>query len=700
MSNTNSSTRVTNSTSPSSQISTATNTIQSHPQPQERFTMLQQQTGKPGFLKDSFTSGELPNSSISKLDGNLANSTPSSFGIQAKSPGGPMGCPNFRDGFVQPGSNKVDSSTSTCSKPSSTPPPNLILTNENTANLLLTKSPHQHTCQADVTLKHPQDTIHKQNSATTQTEIIHPTVHLGNKQQDSIPFISASKPSTDGGPTFLGLHPFSTIQGLVSTTGASIPLVTTPVMTSGGSNFGGEQLLIAHHGGMSVLAAPQLIQCLQQAQNAAPGIINMPQLHLTPNAINKAIGQGLAINTQAGTILIGGSPETFNATMNNQHKPSIVTAPNNAATTKLLPQQPSVLLQQLNASSGSGPPSAVRRCSSDSNNSSISIGSPPPGGGSSSGGATAVIGLINQPVVTQSSPSITTSAGPRKNQQSIETQTISLGIPTTTTSFQNSFLETIAHSHPNLILNKLAQPNTTVAGTATAAAAAIVAAAQAATIVGKKKKPKQQRSAKILPVVATANRQCNSTGTTTDPVKSPLQERNFAKPNTICQGTQHIARTIANDSSSYVTSPPFTLGQQTTRVCNTSAMTTVPPLTTICTVGSTATTTVTTTTTTMLQSVVSKVATNLSVQPSMAEVSTNNSHHSLPPPMSKHHCVASQTVSMQQSQSGLVPHLVPIPPGGNAGAPAVSSIIQKVQTIQLTPQNQKVSSPFLSFCKS
>ncbi|KAJ9582979.1 hypothetical protein L9F63_022664, partial [Diploptera punctata] len=666
MSNTN--TRVTNSNSPSSQISTATSTIQSHPQPQERFTMLHH-PGKPGFPKDSFNSGELSNSNISKLDGNMTNSSPSSFGIQTKSTVGPLGCPNFRDGFVQPSSNKVDSSTSTCSKPPSTPPPppppNLIVANDNSANLLLTKSPHQHqvSCQPEVSLKPPHDTIHKQNSATTQTDIVHPTVHLGNKQQDSMPFLSASKPNTDGGPTFLGLHPFSTIQGLVSTTGATVPFVTTPVMTSGGSNFGGEQLLIAHHGGMSVLAAPQLIQCLQQAQNAAPGIINMPQLHLTQNAINKAIGQGLAINTQAGTILIGGSPETFSATMNNQHKPSIVTATNNTAATKLLSQQPSVLLQQLNAGSGAGTTSAVRRCSSDSNNSSISIGSPPPGGGTA-----AVIGLINQPVVTQNSPSVTTSAGPRKNQQSIETQTISLGIPTTTNNYPNSFLDAIAHSHSNLVLGKLGQPNTTMAA-------------------GKKKKPKQQRSTKILPVVTTASRQCNSTGTTTDPIKSPLQERNFAKPNTICQGTQHVARILAHETSSYVTSPPFTLGQQTTRNCNTSAMTTVPPLTTICTVGSTATTTVTTTT--MLQSVVSKVATNLNVQPAMGEVSTNNSHHNLSPAVSKHHCMASQTVSMQQSQSGLVPHLVPIPPSGSAGTSPMSSIIQKVQTIQLTPQNQK-----------
>ncbi|XP_069693632.1 mucin-2-like isoform X3 [Periplaneta americana] len=713
-----STTRGTNSASPNSQINAGTNTVQS--QAQERFTMIQQpppppqqqqqqphQAGKPGFLKDTFSPAELSNSGIGqinasiagKLDGNLTSSTSATFGIQAKSPAGTMGCTSFRDAFAQPANNKVDSSTSTCPKTSPTPSPGLILaSHENATNMLLAKSPHQHTCHQEVTLKPPQDTIQKQTSATTQTEIIHPSIHLGPKQHDPVPFISASKPSGDAAPTFLGLHPFSNIQGLVSTTGGSIPLVTAPVMTSGGGNFGGEQLLIAHPGGMSVLAAPQLIQCLQQAQNAAaPGIINMPQLHLTQNAISKAIGQGLAFNTQTGTILIGGSPETFSATVSN--KPSIVAAANNA-TTKLLPQQPSVLLQQLNA--GTGTPSTLRRCSSDSNNSSISIGSPPPGGSGPASSTTAVIGLINQPVVSQSTPASSNVTTTRKNQQSIETQTISLGIPTTT-SLQTTFLDSIAHSHPNLV--KLVQPNT------------------AAVQTPKKKKPKQQRASKILPVVSSANisisnRQCNSTGTVTDPVKSPLQERNFAKINTVCQSTQHVARTTGNDASFYVTAPPFTLTQQSPRVstvsCNTSnaAVTnTVPPLTSICSVvqntptnilcqiGSTATSTATTMAT--LQSVVSKVTANIGVQQMTADVATSSGHHHLTPSTSKpsmqHHCVASQTMSMQQSQSGMVPHLVPIPPGGSTVTSATAqattvgmqSIIQKVQTIQLTPQNQK-----------
>jgi hypothetical protein len=667
--------------------------------------MIQQQSGKSGFLKDAFGSAEMSNSGISqittsvagKLDGNLANSTPGTYGIQAKSPAGTVGCASFRDGFTLPGSNKVDSSTSTCPKTSPTPSTGLILSShENNTNVLLTKSPHQHPCHQEVALKPSQDTIQKQSSATTQTEIIHPSIHLGPKQHDPVPFISASKPGADAGPTFLGLHPFSNIQGLVSTTGGSIPLVTAPVMTSGGGNFGGEQLLIAHHGGMSVLATPQLIQCLQQAQNAAtPGIINMPQLHLTQSAISKAIGQGLAFSTPTGTILIGGSPETFSAAVSNQHKPSVVTATNNT-TTKLLPQQPSVLLQQLNT----GTASAIRRCSSDSNNSSISIGSPPPGGGGSTSGTTAVIGLINQPVVSQNMSATSASTGTRKNQQSIETQTISLGIPTTT-SLQTAFLDSIVHTHPNLV--KLVHPITTTVQT------------------GKKKKQKQPRTSKILPVVTSANiivnRQCNSTGTTTDPVKSPLQERNFTKPNTLCQGTQPITRTTGSDTSFYVTAPPFTLTQQSTRVstvsCNTGNTNSVPPLTSncsvvqntptniLCQVGSTATSTATTVAS--LQSVVSKVAANLGVQTVTTDVATSSGHHHPSSSISKagmqHHCVASQTVSTQQPQSGLVPHLVPLPPGsstvtgGTAQAAAIGmqSIIQKVQTIQLTPQNQKVS---------
>lgn len=631
-----------------------------------------------------------------KLDGNLTNSTPGTFGIQAKSPAGTVSCAIFRDGFAQPGSNKVDSSTSTCQKASPTSSPGLILScSENASGLLMAKSPHQHTCQQDMVLKPPQDTTQKQSSATTQTELIHPNISLGPKQQEPVPFISASKPNADSGPTFLGLHTFSNIQGLVSTAGGTIPLVTAPVMTSGGGNFGGEQLLIAHHGGMSVLAAPQLIQCLQQAQNAAaPGIINMSQLHLTPSAISKAIGQGLAFNTPTGTILIGGSPESFGAAMNNQHKPSIVTAANNT-TTKLLPQQPSVLLQQLST----GTASAVRRCSSDSNNSSISIGSPPPNGGAASCGTAAVIGLINQPVVSQSTTATSANTTAiRKNQQSIETQTISLGIPTTT-SLQTTFLDSVVHTHPNLV--KLVQPSA------------------AAVHTVKKKKSKQPRTSKILPVVSSANilvnRQCNSTGTVTEPVKSPLQERNYAKPNAVCQGTQHVSCTTGNDASFYVTSPPFTLTQQSLRVsavsCNTSNTNCVPPLTSICSVvqntptnilcqvGSTATSTATTMAT--LQSVVSKMAANLGVQTVTVDVATTSSgHHPLTTSSSKpgmqHHCVASQTVSVPQSQSSLVPHLVPIPPGGSSvsGNPAVGmqSIVQKVQTVQLTPQNQRVSS--------
>jgi hypothetical protein len=446
---------------------------------------------------------------------------------------------------------------------------------------------------------------------------------------------------------------------------------------------------------MSVVAAPQIIQCLQQAQNAAtPGIINMPQLHLTHSAISKAIGQGLAFSTPTGTILIGGSPETFSAAMNNQHKPSVVTATNNT-TTKLLPQQPSVLLQHLNT----GTVSAVRRCSSDSNNSNISIGSPPPGGGGTTSGTTAVIGLINQPVVSQGTSATSASTGTKKSQQSIETQTISLGIPTTTT-LQTTFLDNIVHTHPSLI--KLVQPSTT------------------AVHSGKKKKQKQPRTSKILPVVTSpnivVNRQCNSTGTSTDPVKSPLQERNFAKPNTVCQGTQHITRTTGNDAS-HITAPPFTLTQQSVRVsavsCTTSNTNSVPPLTSICSgvqntptnilcqVGSTATSTATTMAT--LQSVVSKVAANFGVQTVTADVSTSTGHHHLPPSTSKaglqHHCVASQTASVQQPQTNMVPHLVPIPAGGGtvtggtaqATSVGMQSIIQKVQTIQLTPQNQKVN---------
>jgi len=695
-----STTRGTNFTSPNSHISTATSTLQ--PQSQERFTMLQQQGGKSAYLKDAFCSGEMTNSGMSqitsvagKLDGNLTNSTPGTFGIQAKSPAGTVGCAIFRDGFAQPGNNKVDSSTSTCQKSSPTSSPGLILScHENSSNFLMAKSSHQHTCQQDVILKPPQDTIQKQTSATTQTELIHPNISLGPKQHDPVPFISTPKPNADSGPTFLGLHPFSNIQGLVSTTGGTIPLVTAPVMTSGGGNFGGEQLLIAHHGGVSVLAAPQLIQCLQQAQNAAaPGIINMPQLHLTPSAISKAIGQGLAFNTPTGTILIGGSPESFSAAMNNQHKPSIVTAANNA-TTKLLPQQPSVLVQQLST----GAANAVRRCSSDSNNSSISIGSPPPSGGAAGCGTTAVIGLINQPVVSQSTTATAASTGTRKSQQSIETQTISLGIPSTT-SLQTTFLDSIVHTHPNLV--KLVQPSTTAVNTA------------------KKKKIKQPRTSKILPVVSSANivvgRQCNSTGTLTEPVKSPVQERNFVKPNTVCQGTQHVTCTTGNDASFHVTAPPFTLTQQSLRVsavsCNASNTNCVPPLTSICSVvqntptnilcqvGSTATSTATTMAT--LQSVVSKMAANLGVQTVTVDVATTSSgHHPLTTSSSKpgmqHHCVASQTVSVPQPHSNLVPHLVPIPPGGStvSGSTAVGmqSIVQKVQTIQLTPQNQKVSS--------
>jgi hypothetical protein len=123
------------------------------------------------------------------------------------------------------------------------------------------------------------------------------------------------------------------------------------------------------------------------------------------------------------------------------------------------------------------------------------------------------------------------------------------------------------------------------------------------------------------------------------------------------------------------------------------------PTNILCQVGSTATSTATTMAT--LQSVVSKMAANFGVQTVTVDVATTSSgHHPLTTSSSKpgmqHHCVASQTVSMPQPHSSLVPHLVPIPPGGNtvSGSTAVGmqSIVQKVQTIQLTPQNQKVRS--------
>jgi hypothetical protein len=43
----------------------------------------------------------------------LANAVSSTFGIQAKSPAGTVGCASFRDGFAHPGNYKVDSYTST-----------------------------------------------------------------------------------------------------------------------------------------------------------------------------------------------------------------------------------------------------------------------------------------------------------------------------------------------------------------------------------------------------------------------------------------------------------------------------------------------------------------------------------------------------------------------------------------------------------
>ncbi|XP_068082122.1 serine-rich adhesin for platelets [Anabrus simplex] len=385
--------------------------------------------------------------------------------------------------------------------------------------------------------------------------------------------------NSEGTHTFLGLHSFHNLQGLVSST-TNMPLMATlpPISSnapSGNSNFtspmtftGTEPLVIAHQGGISI-AGPQLLQCLQQAQNQQTGLINMSPI----NALSKVLGSTPGL-INAGTILIGGSAmENFSNHSQQKSAPAIVS--NN---TKFIPQ-PSVLVQQLN----SGP----RRCSSDSN-SSISIGSPPP-----------VIGLINQPPITQ--PSQTSNQTTRKinSQQSTETQTVSIGVQNSNqnhsnviSGFQSAYLEGISQSHQNFVLNKVDKP------------VQFGSIGNAGNASKKKKKKIERTPAKpatshAVQTMTSLSQQVNQiTTSSTDSIKAVLQERLITKSATNQNQSQNIISTSVAVStktctdasvastSFFVTSPAFTMTQSvrgvTNATCSTTSTATVPPLTSLC----------------------------------------------------------------------------------------------------------------------
>lgn len=323
------------------------------------------------------------------------------------------------------------------------------------------------------------------NAATTQTENVdvvstssgntligshlqlqssqQPVTKVSDRQSTFLPVSSASStqntcsapknfPSVDNAPTFLGLHAFHSLQGLVSSATplmATIPPITSNAASTN-SSYGGpltytgaEPLVIAHHqsGLPSVITGPQLLQCLQQTQGQQTGLINMSHLQLTQNAISKVIGSStssLSFNAGTGTILIGGNP-VENFTNTNQPKSSS-TAAAVISSAKFIPQ-PSVLLQQLNT--------GLRRCSSDSN-SSLSLGSPP-----------SVIGLISQQTASQTEQTGSQPIKKGPTQESIETQTVSVGVQNSNSSnsnslagFQNTVLESASHTNNNILMNK------------------------------------------------------------------------------------------------------------------------------------------------------------------------------------------------------------------------------------------------------
>nr|CAD7401474.1 unnamed protein product [Timema poppensis] len=531
------------------------------------------------------------------------------------------------------------------------------------------------------------------NSMTQTENLIEPSPLQQSKINDSFfpPTSLTHAPkttvsNTDTSQAFFNLQSFP---GLAPS-GGTMPLMAACSTTGSGGYTGAEQLVIAHPGGLSsVVATPQLLQCLQQAQG-----LNM---QLTPNMLNKALsGASFTFSSGGGTILIGG--DSYNSpVMAGQTK---MTSPLNNTKTTLQQQPPqSVLLQQLNT--------GVRRCSSDSN-SSLSLGSPPP--------------VVNQ----HQSPQILNHH--RKGHQSIETQTVS-----TNPSFPNTFLDSIVQSHPSLVVNKLGNKQILNIGP-----------------VRKPKKPKKndRNSIKVTPsmnvmpagLVNSANMQnlqqrvCPNQ-IMVDPIKTNLHDRLFTKSTNlnsqnIMMGSVSTAGDLpcSTSPSFFATSQPYTTAPSRTVLVTSTVNSTVgscqnPPLNVLChnSSGHLHTKGTTGSSSQFGRSVATQSHTNVPTEPSLGHVVISSPSASLALgnsivtttaslstkvsvtnsilTSSQPHACASNTVNCSP---GGVPHLVPFPPsslGGPSAAPgttqsggqvlAPGSIIQKVQTIQLTPQNQK-----------
>ncbi|XP_063230513.1 mucin-2 [Bacillus rossius redtenbacheri] len=511
--------------------------------------------------------------------------------------------------------------------------------------------------------------------------------------------------STEPTPSFLGLQSFPNLQSLVSS-GGTMPFV--PTTSSSMTYSGTEQLVIAHPGGLSsVIATPQLLQCLQQAQGH--GLVNMPSLQLAPNILNKGSGNaGLAFGT--GTIVFGGpAQDNFNS-QPAQNKTSPI--PNNA---KSVPQQ-SVLVQQLNCSQ--------RRSSSDSN-SSLSLGSPPP-----------IVSMVSQGVGTQSHRKMPQS------HQSIETQTVAVGTAVTTTTnmsanLPNTFLDSLSQTHPNLVVNTKVggKPVLNVTNMTTAA------------VLNKKlKKPK--RNERIIPVkfpqmgtsptnslcvniansgTMTVNQQRvyapNSSQSGVDTTKVALQERILSK--SVATSQHSMAMSCATTLPFVVTSPQYTAASNKTVVTSCvptlSSSTQSPHPSILCQTSGTNGTPVVSSSPSHL----GKLLPGQQIARSIATQVHSSFPGDFPGP---HHLVVSSLPSSSApsqgntiittmanttvktcvtSSSSGVPHLVPFPQSGGSSSCSSSSsnsnsnsnssgllssnnsIIQKVHTIQLTPQNQK-----------
>lgn len=440
------------------------------------------------------------------------------------------------------------------------------------------------TTQTDNSDIPPMSTTHLQlqSAKLSDSQATFLPVSSATNLQNSYGSVKSTFASVDGTQAFLGLHSFQNLQGLVSST-TNMPLMATlPPITSNapsGSSFGPsmtytgtEPLVIAHPGGISsVIAGPQLLQCLQQAQGQPAGLINMSSLQLTQNALNKVLGgsaSGLAFNTGTGTILIGSNTvENFNSTNQQKSTPTVVSNNN-----KFIPQQ-SVLLQQLN--------SGVRRCSSDSN-SSISLGSPPP-----------VIGVINQQISTQQGQITNQNTRKTQSQQSIETQTISIGVhnslpnaPNVISGLQNTFIESITQTHPNLIVNKLNKPVVQYSG--------LTNVPPNVNTVKKKKKKCDRIGTKIVSPVTVTSAATHTASTMTNPtsvssvqiqnnnhvsssesVKAVLQERLITKSVSGQTQNQPMLNVGSIKSSSEISSSFGLIG------CIRSGNVPVPPLTSV-----------------------------------------------------------------------------------------------------------------------